>query len=143
MRTSSKGINLIKEFEGIQLQKYRDSVGKWTIGVGHLILPNESFDKGITENQAIDLLIKDLTRVEIFINSYVTHHNLDLNQNEFDCFASFAFNLGVGSLDQLLSHGLNNVPIEILKWNHAGGVVSPGLSRRRQAELALFNAISN
>ena len=29
-----KGINLIKEFEGCELEAYQDSAGVWTIGYG-------------------------------------------------------------------------------------------------------------
>ena len=34
MRTSKRGIGLIKSFEGLRLQAYRDVVGVWTIGFG-------------------------------------------------------------------------------------------------------------
>ncbi len=34
MRTSQRGLNLIKSFEGLRLQAYQDSVGVWTIGYG-------------------------------------------------------------------------------------------------------------
>ena len=35
MRTSQKGINLIKEFEGCRLKAYKCPAGVWTIGYGH------------------------------------------------------------------------------------------------------------
>ncbi|ESS58134.1 putative lysozyme [Enterobacter cloacae S611] len=34
MRISDKGISLIKQFEGLRLTAYQDSVGVWTIGYG-------------------------------------------------------------------------------------------------------------
>lgn len=38
---------------------YNDSRGLPTIGYGHLVLPNESFKAGLTEDEANALLIKD------------------------------------------------------------------------------------
>ncbi|MCD8134613.1 MAG: hypothetical protein LUH01_01140 [Parabacteroides gordonii] len=35
MRTSLKGINLIKEHEGLRLEAYRCPAGIYTIGYGH------------------------------------------------------------------------------------------------------------
>ncbi len=34
MRTSQRGLSLIKSFEGLRLQAYQDAVGVWTIGYG-------------------------------------------------------------------------------------------------------------
>ncbi|WP_332772242.1 DUF2514 family protein [Pseudomonas sp. ESBL1] len=34
MRTSQRGLSLIKSFEGLRLQAYKDAVGVWTIGYG-------------------------------------------------------------------------------------------------------------
>ena len=34
MRTSQRGLSLIKSFEGLRLKSYQDSVGVWTIGYG-------------------------------------------------------------------------------------------------------------
>lgn len=39
--TGDAGVALIKSFEGLRLEKYRDAVGKWTIGYGHLIAERE------------------------------------------------------------------------------------------------------
>lgn len=35
MNISKAGLDLIKEFEGLRLSAYQDSVGVWTIGYGH------------------------------------------------------------------------------------------------------------
>jgi lysozyme len=47
---------LIKH-EGLELKPYQDTVGKWTIGVGHNLT-----DVGITRDEAMYLLENDLTR---------------------------------------------------------------------------------
>jgi lysozyme len=51
----------IKENEGLRLRKYKDSLGKWTIGFGHLILPGENYSV-ITQKQADELFEKDFTK---------------------------------------------------------------------------------
>ena len=35
MRTSENGVELIKRFEGLELEAYQDIAGIWTIGYGH------------------------------------------------------------------------------------------------------------
>lgn len=36
MKTSDRGVALIKAHEGLRLQAYQDPVGAWTIGAGHI-----------------------------------------------------------------------------------------------------------
>ena len=62
MRTSDKGIEQIKSFEGFRSMPYQDVVGKWTVGYGHLMIPGDGTVQGspITMGQATELLRKDL-----------------------------------------------------------------------------------
>ncbi len=46
--------------EGFKTKPYKDSRGLWTIGVGHLIQPHESFDK-LTPRFIMEMLRKDYT----------------------------------------------------------------------------------
>lgn len=140
-RIGQSGLNLIKEFEGLRLEKYKDAVGKWTIGYGHLILPSERFDRPLTELEAEDLLQSDLRKFEGGVIQYVA---VSMNQNQFDALVSFAFNLGLANLKgstllRLLNHGQYTEAAEqFLRWNKAGGMALPGLTRRRAAERDLF-----
>jgi len=140
MKTSNKGIDIIKEFEGTVLKVYKDAVGLATIGVGHLIKAGEVFTT-ITQQQAEDLLRKDLVQFENGINQLVT---VPLTQNQFDALVSFTFNLGVGSLkSSTLLKKLNakdyaGASAEFLRWDKAGGNTLAGLTKRRLAEKALF-----
>lgn len=140
-KTGAAGLALIEQFEGLRLAKYRDAVGKWTIGYGHLILPGENFDHPLTEAQAGELLQQDLRQSEQAVRRYVT---VDLNQNQFDALVSFTFNLGPGSLKSstllrlLNQHKYPEAAEQFLRWNRAGGAVLSGLTRRRTAERALF-----
>ena len=40
----------IKEHEGFRDQVYKDSLGFATIGYGHLVLPNDPYEEGVTES---------------------------------------------------------------------------------------------
>lgn len=95
-RTGEKGIQLICQFEGLKLERYRDAVGLWTIGYGHLIL-KEEMEKltKITTGEAKELLRKDLKRTEAGVRKLL---NQPATQSQFDALVSFAFNLGVGNL---------------------------------------------
>ncbi|ANR79919.1 muraminidase [Kosakonia sacchari] len=139
--TGAGGLALIKSFEGLRLEKYKDAVGKWTIGYGHLILPDEKFPHAITEAEAEALLRTDLLMTERGVHKAVT---VDLNQNQFDALVAFTFNLGAGNLQsstllKLLNQGeYAQAADQFLRWNKAGGKVLAGLTRRREAERALF-----
>jgi hypothetical protein len=68
----------------------------------------------------------------------------NINQNQFDALVCFAYNVGLGALHgstllkKVNTGDFDGAADEFLKWNHAGGVVVPGLTRRRQAERSLF-----
>lgn len=141
LSTGAKGVALIKTFEGLRLEKYQDVVGKWTIGYGHLILPDESFSAAIPEAQADALLRQDLGISEKAVNQYVI---VPLTQNQFDALVSFTFNLGIGNLKSstllrvLNARQYQDAANEFLRWDKAGGKQVAGLTRRRTAERALF-----
>ena len=59
---SEAGVDLIKQFEGLRLTAYQDSVGVWTVGYGSTGEHVEPYMK-ITEAQAEQLLKDDLKRV--------------------------------------------------------------------------------
>jgi len=90
MKTSNKGIELIKKHEGLKLKAYLDPVGIWTIGYGHT--GGVRSGDVITEAQAIDLLRADLATAERAVDSA----GLKINQNQFDALVSFTFNVGTG-----------------------------------------------
>ena len=56
-------MGMIKNHEGMKLEPYKDSLGKWTVGVGHLIgdgstLP-DAWNKKFSESEVMDLFKKD------------------------------------------------------------------------------------
>lgn len=134
------GIDLIKSFEGCKLDAYLDSVGVPTIGYGST---GSDIAMGLswTQQQADDRLQHDLVKFCSKVDSLVT---TQVNDNEFAALVAFAYNLGAGALaGSTLLKKLNagekpEAADEFLKWDHAGGKVLAGLTRRRQAERALF-----
>lgn len=141
MKTDSRGIALIKEFEGLRLTAYRCAADVWTIGYGH----TAGVKKGdtITAGEADALLLNDLATSEQAVSRAVT---APLNQSRFDALVSLVFNIGQGNFRRsTLLKKLNRLDYtgasdEFLRWTRAGGKVVPGLVRRREAEKALFDA---
>jgi len=141
VKISEAGLSLIKRFEGCILTAYLDAVGIWTIGYGHTG-PNVHRGLTITQKQAEDVLAQDIRRFELGV---INNVKVTLNQNEFDALVSFSFNVGVNALkNSTLLRLLNDnadrslVASEFLRWNKGDGKVLEGLTRRRQAEKALF-----
>ncbi len=139
MKTSYKGINLIKRFEGLRLEAYRCPAGVWTIGYGH----TKGVKEGdiITEEQAEHFLKKDLEPVEKVVN----RECMGINQNQFDALVSFVFNVGETAfcrstlLKCVKANPANlNIKGEFARWNKAGGMILAGLLRRRRAETELY-----
>jgi len=133
MKTSSKGIVLIKSFEGCHLTSYQCPSGVWTIGYGH----TAGVSKGmtITQAQADAYLASDLAKYENYVNAL----KLPLNQNQFDALVSFTYNCGNGNLKKLVKNRrLTQIAEAILLYNKSNGKVLAGLVRRRQAERELF-----
>lgn len=144
MHISRRGIELIKQFEGLRLTAYQCSAGRWTIGYGttrdehdSLIRPGAT----ITEAEAEGLLRKDIDDVERNVNRLVT---VEVNQNQFDALMSFAYNVGwpnFGSstlLKLLNTRDFEGASKQFARWNKAGRRKSEGLVRRREIERRLF-----
>ena len=139
MKTSPKGIALIKEFEGLRLKAYLCPGGVWTIGYGH----TASVKPGmvISEAQAEEYLKADLIAFERYLNGL----GLALNQNQFDALVSFIYNVGTGNFSSstLLRKVRanpqdNSIMDEFLRWVYSKGRVLPGLQRRRLREMKLY-----
>ena len=139
MKTSPKGIALIKEFEGLRLKAYKCPGGIWTIGYGHTAGVKPGMV--ISEAQAEEYLKADLIAFEKYLNSL----GLAINQNQFDALISFIYNVGTGNFSRstLLRKVRanpqdNSIMDEFLKWVYSKGRVLPGLQRRRLAEMKLY-----
>ncbi len=146
MKISKSGLDLIKEFEGLELRSYVCPAGYKTIGYGHKLLPFEikAFSCGITEETAHYLLLDDVVKAENAVNRLIS---VWLHQNQFDALVSWTFNLGFGNLRtsemrELLNKGdYDSVPDQMRRWKYCNGDYknpNRGLVRRRDAEAVLF-----
>lgn len=144
MQISNNGIALIKQFEGCRLTAYQDSVGVWTIGYGWTQpVDGKPIRAGMTIKQdTAERLLK--TGLVSYENDVARLVKVGLSQGQFDALVSFTYNLGARSLStSTLLQKLNagdyaGAADEFLRWNKAGGKVLTGLTRRREAERALF-----
>jgi len=138
---NSAGLALIKEYEGCKLEAYKDCAGIWTIGYGSTggVCEGDT----ISQEQAEMRLEASLIEVEAAVLRLV---KVPLTDNQFSALVSFTYNVGAGALEKsTLLKKLNDekyslVPNCIKSWVFAGGVIAPGLVRRRAAEAALWMA---
>jgi lysozyme len=142
-KTSQRGIDAIKQYEGFSAVSYSDVAGKQTIGYGHLITAGEKL-LHLSEDEAEGLLRADLALAEKAVSDLVL---TPLSQCEFDALVSFVFNLGRNAFKnstmlRLLNKGdLDAAAQQFERWNQAGGNVVAGLTRRRRMERAMFEGI--
>ena len=139
MKTSNRGLSLIVQFEGFRPDAYLDPVGIPTIGFG-FIRGVKMGDK-MTLAEARDRLKHEIVEYEQGVLAACTRKP---NQNQFDAFVCFAFNVGVGGFKKssvLKAHNRGDYQAAARAfglWNRAGGRVVAGLTRRRAAEAALY-----
>lgn len=144
MAINTRGMQLVKHFEGLRLEAYRDPVGVWTIGYGHTGSDVYS-GKKITRDEAEHLLQDDLAKHEAFVKTSV---KVNLNPDQLAAVTSFAFNAGDGNLEfstllrKLNKNDYGGAAEEFPRWVfgtvHGKKVKLEGLARRRRAERALF-----
>jgi lysozyme len=144
MKMSPVGRKKLTAREGKRLKAYKDSVGVWTIGVGHTSMagpPKVKAGMTITDAESDAIFARDLVKYENAVNKAV---KVPLTQNQFDALTSLCFNIGPTAFAKsTLVRKLNAGDIQgaanaFLSWNKAGGKVIPGLVTRRKAERAQF-----
>lgn len=149
-------IAMIKHHEGVRYKPYKCPAKLWTIGVGHVLypeqgkLPIDQRDKFalkiedfrvFSKDEVDSILKKDLQRFVAGVLRYCPDH---LNDNRLGALVSFAFNVGLGTLQRSTLRQKHNrgdfdgVREEFLKFTKAGGKVLPGLVKRRNDEIALY-----
>ena len=156
MNVSPKAIGMIKHHEGVRQKPYRCPAKLWTIGVGHVLYPEQGKLK-IDDRDAYPLrpednrkfsveevdaiLAADLQRFERGVEKFVS---VALTQGEFDALVSFSFNVGLGTLQRstlrakLNRNDKDGAADELLKYCLAGGKILKGLQNRRIDERAMF-----
>lgn len=141
----SKGIPIIRKFEGLKLRAYLCPANVWTIGYGNTFYENGSKvqegDK-ITLERADKLLFFVVQKFEAEVSKLVKSA---INDNQLGALTSFAFNVGAGNLAKStllkkVNANPNDATIrdEFMRWTKAGGKVLNGLVTRRKAEADLY-----
>ena len=145
MKTSQAGLDLIKRFEGFKGAPYLCPANKPTIGYGSCFYADGKAvtlkDKPITEAEAVQLLADTLGQYERAVSKAV---RVPIGQPMFDALVSFAYNVGsanmaASTLVRKLNAGdIKGAAAEFDRWVFSGGARLAGLTKRRDAEQALF-----
>ena len=156
MKVSPKAIEIVKHHEGVRFKPYRCPARLYTVGVGHVMYPEQGKlkiedrdgfplrpeDNRVWTKDEVDAILKaDLARFEKGVATYCT---VPLTQGMFDALVSFSFNVGLGTLQRsTLRSKLNRgdkagAAEELLKYCLAGGKILKGLQNRRIDERAMF-----
>jgi len=156
MTVSPKAIKMISHHEGVRQNPYKCPAKLWTVGVGHVMFPEQGKLK-IDQRDAFtppqeamrkysmeevnEILRVDLARFEKGVATYCP---VPLTQGQFDSLVSFSFNVGLGTLQRstmrqkVLRGEMESAAEELLKYCMAGGKILKGLQNRRLDERALF-----
>lgn len=140
MKMSARGRALLTKREGVRLHAYKDSVGIWTIGIGHTSAagpPEVTPNLTITRAQCDAIFARDLVKYETAVDKAV---QVPLQQHEFDALVSWCYNVGPGAMSgssviRLLNGRADrrHVADALLKWNRP-----PEIMGRRRSERAQF-----
>ena len=91
--------NTIKVNEGIRDKAYKDTLGNWTTGVGHLIkIPDEDYliKKKLTEEEINIIFNTDLNQAIDDARKFIDETSID--EVAFEIVVDMAFNLGLPKL---------------------------------------------
>ena len=156
MNVSALAIATIKHHEGVRFKPYRCPALLWTVCVGHVMYPDQAKlpldqrssvmlkpedNRQFTQEEVDGILRHDLDRFERGVERYCP---VPLTQGQFDALVSFAFNVGLGTLQRstlrqkILRGDMEDAAEELLKYCMAGGKILKGLQNRRNDERALF-----
>ena len=144
-RTVGKaGLDLIKSFEGLELKAYPDPATggePWTVGDGHT---GPAARPGLvwTQAQANNALADDVSRFADGVSKLIGA--APTTGNQFDAMVSLAYNIGLGNFKESTLLRLHKegdyagAAGQFIRWNKAAGKIMAGLTRRREAEAALY-----
>ena len=156
MKVSQRCKEMIKHHEGVRFKPYRCPAKLWTVGVGHVLYPDQgrlpldqrdAFPLKAEDNRTFSkaevdgILSADLQRFEAGITKLFP---MVLTQGQNDALVSFGFNLGLGGVQRstlrqkVLRGEIEEAADEFLKFTRGGGKILPGLVKRRQDERSLF-----
>jgi lysozyme len=140
LRLSDQGRKVLADREGMRLKAYKDSVGVWTIGLGHTSAagpPKVTPGLTITEDQAWEIFRRDVQTFRTQLHGAI---KVPVEQHQFDALASFIYNIGPGgfkgstALKRLNAGDYAGCAQAMLMWNKPPEVMS-----RRRGEVEQFS----
>lgn len=142
---TNKGIELLKEFEGLRLKAYKPVATEkyFTIGYGHYG-PDVTEGMEITKEEAERLLKLDVETFEYQVVRPMIP--VTLPTEAIDALVLLAYNIGGGNFSRStllkrIKEDKNNMPEIEKQWNrwvYSGKTVLPGLVKRRKKEFAMY-----
>ena len=128
----------ILSHEAIVIRPYKDSVGVWTIGVGHTAaaggIDPEETRRELTIEEAVQLFIDDIAKFEKDVDAVLSPR---ATQEQFDAAVSFHFNTGkIASatwVKQFNAGDTKGAIASIMNWKKPKEIIP-----RRKKEQALF-----
>ena len=138
-----RAVGFVRMHEGCRLDAYQDSALVWTIGYGHTgkeVHPSLR----ISQRQADIYLKEDLSDAAARLAGVVKPEVIAaLSEGQYAALLSFVFNLGANRSwtiwKRLNARALDDVPVQMARFVHAGGRKLKGLVNRRAAEIALWH----
>lgn len=104
--------------EGVRLKPYKDTVGKWTVGVGRNLT-----DNGISREECNLMLHNDIDAVEKALNRAAPFWR-NLSEGRARALANMCFNLGLPRLLQF------RVMLQALEWERWDEAADAALDSR-------------
>jgi GH24 family phage-related lysozyme (muramidase) len=155
-RTGKAGIDLMHQFEGCERKRpdglfeaYLCPANVWTIGWGST--GADPFNGGqirkgtIWTQEQCDLRFEQhLAKFEEAVRDGIG--KAPTSQAQFDAMCSLCYNIGASAFAKstlLRMHkagDFDGAAKQFLRWNRAGGKILKGLTRRREAEAALYRS---
>ena len=145
MKISSRGLELIKDFEGFSSTSYLCVAKIPTIGFGSTFYEDGTKVKlgdQISKTDALKLL--EVIANRDFADKIFPAIKVKVTQSQFDAMCSLAYNIGAGAflkstlLKKVNAGDFAGAGEEFLRWNKANGKEVLGLTRRREREKQLF-----
>ena len=148
---SEECIEILKAYEGFCKYPYED-YGQWTVGYGTRCPADKLAtykEKGITEEEAEELLKVYIKNYEEDINYFIKKYKLNTTQNQFDAMFLFSYNCGSGwiysnstdfhkSMSNPSKVSADKILFYFGLWSNAGNVPLDGLIKRRMSEANMF-----
>ena len=138
---NAAGLDLVKRFEGFRDRAYKCPAGVWTIGYGFTagVCPGDCIAQDAADARLLAELAPFESRVRASCIKPVT-------EDQVAAMTALAYNIGLSAFGRStvllkVNAGLPHQAADAFAlWNCIHGMVSAGLTRRREAERALFLA---